>query len=122
MGLYHKDVYMTKDMIEQCPGLYCGNLEESQHFFKRSKAIVEKYAFDKKHFDEVIQDIRETRPQPFEIATNNDGKVIKCAIRMPFDDYRDLCVVFGKNKIITCWFNSNSDNHFTLDESKYDRS
>lgn len=121
MGLYHKDVYMTSDMINQCPSLYCGKLEESQHFLSRSKSFVEKYAFDKQHFDEVIQDIRASKPNPFEIATDSYGKVIKCCIRVPFDDYRDLCVVFGKNKIITCWFNSNSDNHLTLDESKYDR-
>lgn len=122
MGLYHKDVYMTSDMIKQCPSLYCEKLEETQHFLSRSKSFVEKYAFDKQHFDEVIQDIKDSKPNPFEIATDCNGKVIKCCIRVPFDEYRDLCVVFGKNKIITCWFNSNSDNHLTLDESKYDRS
>jgi hypothetical protein len=122
MGKYHKDVYMTKEMISQCPQLYCGNLEETQHFLERCRGVTEKYIFDQDRFDDVIQEIKETKPEPFEVETNKSGKVVKCCIRVPFDDYRDVCVVFRKNKIVTCWFNSSSDNHFTLDANKYDRS
>lgn len=121
MGLYHKDVYMTRDMIKQCPSLYCGELEETEHFLNRSKSFVDKYSFDKGLLDDTIKNIQSEKPDPFEIATDDKGNVTKCCIRVPFDDYRDLCVVFAKNRIVTCWFNSNSDNHITLDESKYDR-
>ena len=122
MGLYHKDVYMTKDMISQCPDLYCGNLETSSHFFSRNKGLTEKYIFDKNRFDDIIDGIRDEKPNPFEVETDDKtGKVVKCCIRYNYDDYRDICIVFRKDKIITFWFNGVSDNHLTLDESKYCR-
>ena len=43
MKLYHKDVYMSDDMIKQSPNHYCGKLEETQHFFNRSRGLLEKY-------------------------------------------------------------------------------
>lgn len=122
MGLYHKDVYMTKDMIDQSSNLYSGHLEESSHFFKRNKGLTDKYIFDKDIFEEVISSIKRERPAPFEVETDDTGKVVKCCIRYNFDEYRDICIVFRENKIITFWFNSVNDNHLTLDESKYNRS
>ena len=121
MGLYHKDVFMTKEMIAQCPQLYSGKLEETKHFIKRCNGLTEKYVFSQERFEEIIQEIRNTKPDPFEVETDKSGKVVKCCIRMPFDDYRDICIVFRENVIVTCWFNSINDNHLTLDTSKYNK-
>lgn len=121
MGLYHKDVYMTNEMINQCPGLYSGNLEPTSHFFNRNKGLSDKYVFDRNRFDEVIDEIKSEKPEPFEVETDESGKVVKCCIRYNYDKYRDICIVFRKDKIITFWFNSVNDNHLTLDESKYNR-
>ena len=120
MGLYHKDVYMTKDMINQCPSLYSGKLGLTNHFLSRNKSFVEKYAIDRNHFDTVIESIRFEKPEPFEVETDDKtGKVVKCCIRYNYDDYRDICIVFRKGVIITAWFNNVNDNHITLDKSKY---
>ena len=121
MGLYHKDVYLPQSFVKQCPNLYCGNLETSSHFFSRNKGLTEKYVFDKDRFDEIIEEIKDTHPAPFEVEAI-DGHVTKCCVRMNYDDYRDICIVFRKDKIITFWFNGVNDNHLTLDESKYNRS
>lgn len=119
MKLYHKDVFLPNELVCKCPQLYCGNLEKTNHFFERSRGKFDKYIFDSDRFDEVIDEIRTEKPKPFEVETDDSGNVVKCCIRANFDDYRDICIVFRKNTIITFWFNGVGDNHYTLDTSKY---
>lgn len=113
---------MTQDMVNKSSALYENNLETSSHFFSRNKGITEKYSFDFDRFDEVIEEIKSEKPAPFEVETNDAGDVVKCVIRHNYDTYRDICIVFRKDKIITFWFNGVNDNHYTLDRSKYCRS
>lgn len=123
MKLYHKDIFMSKDMVNQSPKHYSGKLEETQHFFDRSKGLLDKYIVDKDRFQEVINEIKQDKPTPFEVETTDDGKTVtKCCIRANYDDYRDICIVFRDNKIVTFWFNSVNDTHYTLDRSKYCKS
>lgn len=119
MSLYHKDVYMTTDLVIQCPSLYNGKLKKSKHFLEKTKEYGKKYNFDKNIFDKIVSRIKTEKPIPFEIETNGSKEVVKCCIRMPFDDHKDICIVFRKDLIVTYWFNDNNDNHYTLDESKY---
>ena len=123
MKLYHKDVYMSDDMIKQSPNHYCGKLEETQHFFNRNRGLLEKYVVDEDKFQDAIDEIRHDKPTPFEVETTDDGKTVtKCCIRTNYDEYRDISIVFRDNKIITFWFNGVNDTHFTLDRSKYCKS
>ena len=122
MKLYHKDVFMTEDMVKQSSRHYCGELEETQHFFERSKGLLDKYVVDEDKFNDVLDEIRHDKPKPFEVETTDDGQTVtKCCIRANYDEYRDICIVFRENKIITFWFNGVNDKHLTLDRSKYCR-
>lgn len=121
MGLYHKDVFLPKVLIDQCPALYSVKLDCVEHFFDRSAGLLEKYAVSESKFKGVIDEIKETHPTPFEVETDKDKKVVKCVIRYSYDEFRDICIVFRKGKIITFWFNNVNDNHLTLDTSKYDK-
>lgn len=58
----------------------------------------------------------------FEVEIIND-EIVKIAFRMEYDEIFDLCVAMNLDKkftVKTVWLNEISDNHYTLDESKYD--
>jgi len=59
--------------------------------------------------------------EAFEFTTNtNTNEVVKVGFRIIYDRYKDLCVVVSVDKkAITFWFNDASDEHITLDKSKY---
>ena len=71
-----------------------------------------------------IYKIRRTNAQPFEIEMKDD-KIVKCAIRIKYNNKQDITVVFldkgDFTKIKTCWVNKNSDFHKSLDITKYER-
>jgi hypothetical protein len=52
-----------------------------------------------------------------------DGSISKIVIRIPYeeDDYYDICLVleYTSRVIKTVWLNEATDNHVTLDLSKY---
>lgn len=56
--------------------------------------------------------------QAFEVETEH-GRLTKCAVRVSYNDKKDICLVFRKGFIVTAWLCNKGDNHATLDTTKY---
>ncbi len=58
-----------------------------------------------------------------EVETDSNGKIIKILVRLEYNDKFDLCLAIipieKQARIKTGWLNSRSDNHRTLDITKY---
>jgi len=57
----------------------------------------------------------------FEFTTDEFGKILKVACRVPYYNGKDIIFsVSAEKRIISFWFNDSGDTHKTLDKSKYD--
>ena len=64
--------------------------------------------------------ISRVKPEPFEVEIDNDGNVIKYAVRQPLDNDNDITVVVDVRGVVrTAWVNSNEDIHRTLNPANY---
>lgn len=123
--LYHKEIYFPncnyKAYIEEIinkPYILSHHVLEWLETPNRSHNIT------LKGLNYAIYKIRRTNAQPFEIEMKDD-KIVKCAIRIKYNNKQDITVVFldkgDFTKIKTCWLNKNGDFHKSLDITKYER-
>lgn len=72
----------------------------------------------------VVLDTSSPDVQIVEAELDENGSPIKLVYRMPYDQERDIVMpirVSGRNWLVkTAWINVNSDNHSTVDYSRYD--
>lgn len=118
--LYHSEIYWKPYFTEQAYDLVNSDLRLSKHLDEHL------YNKDKKHdirLDKlflVVQGLKRNCIKPFEVEVDENGNVVKCAIRTKYDDKRDISIVFRKDIVVTAWLNENDDKHYTLDKNKYE--
>jgi hypothetical protein len=115
MTLYHKDIYMPEDIKNLSMQTYDDFIityHAQEQAENKDIIILESFSFSGCNIVE---------------AEVIDSTVTKIVIRLSYGQSQDVCYVFRKdiryNKpvLITCWLNSKSDNHSTLDHSKYSK-
>lgn len=65
--------------------------------------------------------IKSAKEDIIEVETEDNIKVDKVLIRVPYSEYFDLCIVIllDNSLVKTVWLNSVDDKHFTLVKEKY---
>lgn len=108
--LYHKDIYMPK--LPMPNGIF--KLEYSEH--AKREAFRDRYGAIRLPSQLITQDAT-----IIEVEVIN-RKPTKILYRLPYDINHDimLAVKPGEWFVKTVWINRKSDNHRTLDRSKYD--
>lgn len=125
--LYHKDIFLPQELIEQAI--------EQQRTVKNyifTKHLIERIECkDRSHNSvtaenvwKVLDGLKKKPIAPFEVETkeiNGKEKVAKYVVRAKMNELEDICLVVGGNKVITAYMNNSSDNHRTLDYSRYEK-
>ena len=110
--LFHSDVYIPSRLLALCP---TGKVEVTYGFHAQRSAKTDRYG-------EILlpASLFLSRESVIEIETEN-GRIVKVLYRLPYSKKYNLCVAFipGQNFVKTVWLNSTTDNHQTLDISKY---
>lgn len=130
--LYHIDVYMPNELIEQVNHLK-DSIEDyrfSYHLRTQMEDANDKkhYINDERDFLDALNRMEEKQYLPFEVETfENGGTVLvtKFVVRVPYDKKRDITLVIAPKGediavIKTAWLNFKNDVHSTLDESRYE--
>jgi len=134
--LFHKDVFIPAGVNS-----ICNDLQKRlfRYFFSRhfrehlENQLIEdrSHTYLKDVVIKCVESLKNTPREVFEVElTYNDGAwdVTKYCCRIPYDSSQDLVVAIrpqfidGKlvnNMIVTAWMNSHTDNHYTLDDTKY---
>ena len=139
--LFHSDVFIPKGVSQSCINLQkkITHYYFSKHFEEHIKnQLVE----DRSHtymidvITKCLDSLKQTQQPVFEVELSKDyhyfkvrGWVItKYCCRIPYNNSQDLVVAIRPqynnltvkdNFIVTAWMNSKTDNHKTLDTSKY---
>lgn len=128
MDLYHNEVYMPQDYIDDAQLMMrkAVRAKPSRHVIdwlngtgSDNRLRLKKHNYSMRDLKEVLLRITRLRPDPFEIGVE-DEEVIKYAVRVHLNDEDDMTVVIDKNNNIrTAWLNRRDDVHRTLDTTKY---
>ena len=125
--LYHKDIYLPQDLINQAI-----HQQQNTTNFVFTKHLIERIECkDRSHNSvtaekvwNVLSKLKEKPIIPFEIETENFNgkeKVTKYVVRDICNIFEDISVVIRGNRVITAYINDSTDEHFTLDSSKYSK-
>ena len=117
--LYHKEIHWLDSFDSQSLTLINSIKRLSNHVYEQIESGKPRYDINIRQVYFIIQDINESNCHPFEVEVEND-KVVKCVIRVRYDDERDISIVVRDGFIVTMWVNSNKDLHVSLDRSKYE--
>lgn len=111
-------VIAMQKLIDISKFTFSRHIEE--HFAKGDH----KHGYNKKGLMECLATLTNQPIDPFEVEVEKklDGKIVvsKYVVRIPYDKDRDISVSIRGNMIVTAWLNFITDNHHTLDLSKYD--
>lgn len=141
--LFHKDVFMPESIQEI---VFQYQLHFNGYYLsKHLKSHLEECA-DRSHaylhdtLVECLDTIKDHPQEAFEIEVTQDYNtfrtddwvVTKYCIRIPYNYHQDIVVSirpqfnkkvrkfnWHKNLIVTAWINARTDNHYTLDATKY---
>lgn len=117
--LYHREVYWEDSFDEQSLILIKSIKHLSTHLWEHIEQSTQpRYDIDVTTLYYIIKSIENCYPFEVEII---DNKVIKCVIRLRYDNDRDISIVVREGFIVTCWLNNRNDFHLTLDKSKYEK-
>lgn len=141
--LFHKDCFLPEG-IQTIVTKYQKNFN-GYYLSKHLKTHLEEstdrsHAYLESMLIECLDTIKDNPQEAFEIEATKDfdtfnrkGWVVtKYCIRIPYDSKQDIVVSirpqldkntkkfnWNNNLIVTAWMNAHSDNHYTLDETKY---
>ena len=119
--LYHKDVFWLDSFNSQSLTLIKSAKRLSNHVWEHiDNSTQKRYNIDVAKLYLILNSIDESNCYPFEVEVE-DGKVVKCVIRLRYDDKRDVSIVVRDGFVVTAWVNSNMDKHASLDRSKYEK-
>lgn len=115
MKLYHKDVFFKPHF--HTFAMKGVSLKFSAHLVER---LIER-GIDTKKIPVIINNVANVKV--IEVETEDDGMTVhKQLVRYPYDSSNDLVMAIVRNGLVkTAWVNSKTDNHRTLDKSKYER-
>lgn len=112
--LYHVDVFMPQHLRKPC---YEGEIAYWEHAVVESK-------IDRYGKIALPRAFKASAPgvQLIETETDDKGRVIKQLWRQPLDSERDLVMaITNQGMVKTVWVNLRSDQHSTLNVSRYVR-
>ena len=142
--LFHTDVFLPTGVV---PATL--ESQRRIKTIRYSKHLQEHFAMidDRSHdyvearVKECVESLKKEPRKPFEVEISKDYRyfglgghfLTKYVVRVPYDEKCDLVVVIrpvyekkedirvflGEVLVATAWLNSRTDNHYTLDESKY---
>lgn len=117
--LYHRNVYWQPQFDAQSLTIIKSAKRLSNHLWKHiDNHNKPRYNIDVAKLFLIVKSIDESNCHPFEVEVEN-GNVVKCVVRVRYDDKNDISIVARDGFIQTCWINNNEDLHETLDKSKY---
>lgn len=98
-----------------------------KHFSRHSKENLNKdwpHTAERNRVFEVLSDLQNYPVDPFEVYTDDSGRLLKYCMRTPYNLTHDITFVFSATteSIITFWLNDALDSHKTLDASLYSTS
>jgi len=112
--LYHRNVFVPSRVQEQLPtGEF--ELQFSRH--------CQEEANDRYGVINLPKKLNTRYALPFEFEVNEKGDLTKIVYKMHYNEryYLILVVVPHEWFVKTCWLNCKTDNHRTLDKSRYSR-
>lgn len=143
--LFHKDVFMPEGVNDICKNYQKATISKyflSKHF---QEHLNNQATEDRSHtylgdiVKECLESLKTAQRDVFEVELSKDYHffkksgwfVTKYCCRIPYSADEDLVVAIRPqyedgevvdNMIVTAWINSNTDHHYTLDDSKYSKS
>lgn len=118
-NLYHRDLYWLSYFDEQSLGLIKSAKRLSTHLWRYlDKSKNKRRNIDLAKLYLIVKSINLDNCKPFEVEVEND-KVVKCAIRLPYNDKCDISIVFRDGFIVTSYLNCCQDKHESLNKSRY---
>lgn len=139
--LLHSEVFIPEDILEESIDLQTKikNVISSLHLSNQaSKKHDYKHFLEKDKVVEIVKNLANNPIKPFEIELSKGYKetgikgffISKIVIRTSYDEMRDVIIPIALNYvkgkittsdclIKTAWLNYKTDQHYTLDESKY---
>ena len=115
--LFHRSVYWHDSFDAQSLILIKSVERLSNHLWEHIELSKKaRYDIDAKTLYHIVKSIESCEPFEVEVV---DNKVVKCVVRVKYDDNRDISIVVREGFILTAWLNDSTDLHFTLDKSKY---
>ena len=118
--LYHREVHWLDSFDSQSLTLIRSIERLSNHVYEHIESGKARYNFTIAQLYIILKNVDESNCHPFEVEVE-DGKVVKCVIRLRYDDKRDVSIVVREGFVVTAWVNSNMDKHASLDRSKYEK-
>lgn len=120
MPLYHKDIWMPIDLIEQTFYLqeHLGYVEFTNHVEDNLKKNDFHHRANKSDLIYAIHYLRDNRIVPFEVEEENNV-VVKYAVKIPLYNKDIILVIRDNCRLITFYTNKKNDEHTTLDYKKY---
>lgn len=139
--LFHKDCFLPEGTEEVCKDLQKGltSYVFSKHFeehLQNQELEDRSHSYLREAVTKCLNTLKDNPRDVFEVELGKDyhffGQagwfVTKYCCRIPYSPTQDLVVairpqyngtVLVGNLIVTAWMNHHTDNHYTLDESKY---
>lgn len=117
--LYHRNIFWTNLFDEQSMDLIASANKLSKHLESDLDNPRKKHEIDIRKLFLIIRALQNTDViTPYEVETE-DFIVMKCVVRCPYDETRDISIVFRQNLIVTAWLNNKEDVHNTLNHKRY---
>lgn len=117
--LYHRTIFWSPQFDIEAKQLLLSVTRLSNHLYDHiENSNKPRYNINIETLYHVVQGLCRQDIEPFEVEVV-DNKVVKCVVRIKYDDNRDISIVVREGFILTAWLNDSTDLHFTLDKSKY---
>lgn len=117
--LYHREVFWKDNFDKESLFLIRTAKGYSFHMLQHFDNVDYKHNIERIVLTNIVRRLQKTEDiKPYEVEVEN-GKVVKCVVRVSYNKDKDVSIVFRFGKVITAWLNSKEDIHNTLDASKY---
>lgn len=123
MSRYHKKVYIPDKFKSQLKTLT--DIINTSNWRYTSHALdnIKHRAIDLKEVLEFIKEIKLYAEQVFEFYADSFDFIYRICYRVPYNKDIDLILVIGEGKkLITIYFNTKDDEHYTLNKELYTKS
>lgn len=120
--LYHRQVFWKYEFDEQSISLVRSATKLSNHLWRHIDHPNMKHNIDLTQLSIAVRRLSGlNKVEPFEVEVIGD-KVVKCVIRTKYNATKDISIVFVDGMIVTAWLNNVDDDHFTLNDKRYESS
>jgi hypothetical protein len=118
---YHKKIYFPTEYMEQIKILTQTINDLQWRYSSHCLDRIKTYNIDIKEVLLFVKDIKLTPDLVFEFYTDLNF-ITKLCYRIPYNDAIDLILVIGEGKkLITIYYNTKDDEHYTLQKDLYTR-